>query len=313
ERGVRRRPIDAKSRLSFWRQLAGDGPPDEVKPSASASCALSACSLLVRLRPLFRLTYLARGQKVESLPMVEPSFFNPTQASCCLAEDHLRTLATQLPLQHPGDQRPHLRYRQCRCPFFSPAAFPASGTTWPAAPGSGGDASPARSAPRSRPDRLPPWHAANTLRPGARPWPPARTPPTWLSPPRWTGSSRACTSHPPAAALSPPGLPQAPLGGLPFGPAPGSAPLAQPADLWRRRAPSTRSRPSPLATHTTDRHDETAPGVAGHDRDKAAARPPGRGRACYWGRPAGNAPAARPNPGGSGSSGPFHRRQRSKA
>src|SRR5947209_1313156 len=130
---------------------------------------LGSSLLLVRLYPLRSLFKPSRRQAVASPPVVEPCLLVAPQTAVHRAAAVRGAVAAQSPAQHSRDQQPHLRHCQRRRLDFFPAWLPASGTRWRSATTFGGDASPPRSAPDSRPGPLPPWHAGGIPRCGAPP------------------------------------------------------------------------------------------------------------------------------------------------
>ena len=79
--------------------------------------------------------------------VIEPSVlapYLPTRAAPFLL---FWVVDLQVFFDHARDQFPEARCGQHRGPDFSPAASPDSGTTRPAAPSAGGDATPASSSP----------------------------------------------------------------------------------------------------------------------------------------------------------------------
>src|SRR3954467_3574991 len=125
--------------------------------------------LLLRLCPLRSLFKPSRRQAVASPPVVEPCLLVAPQPAVYGAAAVPGAVAAQGPVQDPRDQQPHLRHGQRGSPYFFPAWFPALGTRWRSAITFGGDASPPRSAPDSRPGPLPPWHAGGIPRSCAPP------------------------------------------------------------------------------------------------------------------------------------------------
>src|SRR6516225_10674563 len=101
--------------------------------------------------------------------MVEAGLFIPPEPTGHGPTDALLAITAQRPPQQPRHTPTHLRDRQRRRVFFSPAASPVSRTRSPATPTPGGGASPPTSAPGRRPAPPHSWPAASTPRSGAPP------------------------------------------------------------------------------------------------------------------------------------------------
>src|SRR5262249_42911883 len=121
--------------------------------------ALWVCIIIVLLYPFGPLFKPPWRQAVASPPVIEPGLLVAPQPAVHRATTVLGAVATQNPVQDPRHQPPHLRHRQRRRPSFFPAWFLGSETRWRPATAFGGDASPPRCGPGSRPGPPPSWHA----------------------------------------------------------------------------------------------------------------------------------------------------------
>src|SRR5262249_57904551 len=132
------------------------------------TCVLSRSSLVL-LCPLAALVKPLGRQAFACFVVVEPGLLIALESSRHGPPKDLPAITPQRPPQQARHTPAHLRHRQRRRVFFSPAASPASGTTSPPMPTPGGDASPPTSPPRSPPAPPPSWPAPACPRPSAPP------------------------------------------------------------------------------------------------------------------------------------------------
>src|SRR6266567_7225963 len=107
-----------------------------VKTWRARAMDISPLPLLL-LCPFGSLFQPPRRQAVALPPVVEPGFLVTPQPAVRGAALVLGAVAAQGALQDPRDQHPQLRHCQRGGLYFFPAWFPASGTRWQSATGSG--------------------------------------------------------------------------------------------------------------------------------------------------------------------------------
>jgi hypothetical protein len=140
--------------------------------------------------------YVQWSQSFTLFPMIEASKLIALQALLAFGQ-HLRHRAALKRLaQDHRETLANLRERYGRRPFFSPAASPAPGTTWPVTKAFDDAASRSNGGPHNRPNPPRSCSAGDILRCDVRPSPLGPTPPAVSQGLHWTDKSPLSRPNP---------------------------------------------------------------------------------------------------------------------
>src|SRR5713101_8021493 len=121
--------------------------------------------------------------------MIETRQLIALQAPLALLQPPRQRPTLKRLMQDQGNALTNLGEGDRRGPFFSPARFPAPGTTWPVTTAFDDAATLSNCAPRSRPNRLHSCSAGDILPCAVPLWPPGHIPPGASREQRGTGNN----------------------------------------------------------------------------------------------------------------------------